>query len=94
MLSFQVKEHERRWAHTERSLFEIVEKNIEAAFRFVADPSLSIKNNASNYLKTMHLWLYFQRPVELYMVGEDGGEDGGEGGFCVRVADSREHRVW
>jgi hypothetical protein len=64
-LTFQIKEQERRWAQTERSLFTFIERNIEAAFGFVADPCLSTKHNASNYLSTMPLWLYFQRPTTM-----------------------------
>jgi hypothetical protein len=45
--------------------FALVERNIEAAFGFVADPCISTKHNASNYLATMPLWLYFQRPTTM-----------------------------
>jgi hypothetical protein len=46
-------------------LFALVERSIKAAFGFVADPCLSTKHNASNYLATMPLWLYFQRPTTM-----------------------------
>jgi hypothetical protein len=39
-----------------------MERDIEAAYGFVANPSLSDRHNASSYLATMAVSAYFHRP--------------------------------
>jgi hypothetical protein len=42
-----------------------VDREIVAAFGFVADPNLSTRHNASLYLAQMPTWQYFERPTTM-----------------------------
>jgi hypothetical protein len=62
-LAFLIKEQERRHWQKKQSLFSLVDRDIIAAFGFVANPSLSTRHNASLYLAQMPTWQYFERPT-------------------------------
>jgi hypothetical protein len=64
-LSFKIQEQEQRWKQTEQSLLSRVDRDLEAAFGFVADYRNTKRHNASIALANMRIWLYHSRPTRM-----------------------------
>jgi hypothetical protein len=64
-LAFLIKEQEHRHWQKEQSLLSLVDREIVAAFGFVANPNLSTRHNASLYLAQIPTWQYFESPTTM-----------------------------
>jgi hypothetical protein len=64
-LAFLIKEQELRHWQKDQSLLSLVDRDIVAAFGFVATTSQSTRHNASLYLAHMPTWQYFERPTTM-----------------------------